>query len=75
MMTGGSSLINGVGGRGVGRMLGVGGVSGAILPSRSVQRDWMASIFARRCVLDTSNGSGESCCGVNDSVGSSYFQD
>ncbi len=26
-------------------MLGVGGGGGAILPSRSVQRDWMASIL------------------------------
>jgi hypothetical protein len=43
MLTG-SSI--GVGGRGVGRMLGVGGGSGATLPSRSVQRDWMASILS-----------------------------
>jgi hypothetical protein len=45
MMTGLSMSTNGVGGGGVGRMLGVGGGSGsgATLPSRSVQRDWMAS--------------------------------
>ncbi len=28
-----------------------------------------------RCVLDACNGGGESCCGVNNSVGSSYFRD
>ncbi len=28
-------------------MLGVGGGRGAILPSRSVRRDWMASILSR----------------------------
>ncbi len=43
-MTGVSLFINGVGGGGAGRILGVGGVGGAILPSRSVQRDWMASV-------------------------------
>jgi hypothetical protein len=41
-----SLLINEMGGGGVGRMLGVGRGSGAILPSRSVQRDWMASILS-----------------------------
>ena len=46
MMMGLSSLINGVGGGGVGRMLGVGGGSRAILPGRSVQRDWMTSILS-----------------------------
>jgi hypothetical protein len=45
MMMGLSSSINRVGGGGVGRMLGVGGGSDAISPSRSVQRDWMASIL------------------------------
>ncbi len=45
MMTGLFSLINGVGSGGVGRMLGAGGGSGAILPSRSVQRDCMAFIL------------------------------
>ncbi len=44
-MTMGSSLLTtGVSGGGVGRMLGVGGGSGATLPSSSVQRDRMASI-------------------------------
>jgi hypothetical protein len=28
-----------------------------------------------RCILDASNGGGESCCGINDSVGSSYIRD
>ncbi len=41
-----SLLTTGVGGGDVGRMLGVGGGSSATLPSRSVQRDWMASILA-----------------------------
>jgi hypothetical protein len=45
MMTGLSSSTNGVNGGGVGRMLGVGGGSSATLPSRSVQRDCMASIM------------------------------
>jgi hypothetical protein len=45
MMIGSYLLTTGVGGGGVGRMLGVGGGSGATLPSRSVQRDWMASIL------------------------------
>ncbi len=45
MMTGLSLSISGVGRGGVGRMLSVGGGSGTILPSRSVQRDWMASIL------------------------------
>ncbi len=45
MMMGSSSLINGVGGGGVGKILGVGVGSGAILPSRTVLRDWMASIL------------------------------
>ncbi len=31
--------------------------------------------FVGRCVLEACNGSGESCCGVNYSVGSSYFWD
>jgi hypothetical protein len=31
--------------------------------------------FVKRCILDTSNGSGESCCGVNDSAGGSYIRD
>ncbi len=44
MMIGLSSSTTGVGGGGVGRILGVGGGSGATSPSRSVQRDWMASI-------------------------------
>jgi hypothetical protein len=35
-----------VGGGGVGRMLGVGGGSAATSPSRSVQRDWIASILS-----------------------------
>ncbi len=38
MITGSSMSTNGAGGAGVGRMLGVGGGSGATLPSRSVQR-------------------------------------
>ncbi len=46
MMMGSSLLTTGVGGGGVGRMLGVGGGSGATLPSRSLQRDWMASILS-----------------------------
>ncbi len=46
MMMGLSLLTNGVGGGGVGRMLGVGGGSSATSPSRSVQRDWMASILS-----------------------------
>ncbi len=45
MMTGLSSSTTEVDGGEVGRMLGVGGGSGATLPSRSVQRDWMASIL------------------------------
>jgi hypothetical protein len=45
-MMGSSSLTTWVGGGGVGRMLGVGGESGATLPSRSAQRDWMASILS-----------------------------
>ncbi len=45
MITGSSSSITGVGGGGVGRMLGVGRGSGATSPSRSVRRDWMASIL------------------------------
>ncbi len=44
MMTVSSSLTTGVGGGGVGRMLSVGRGSGATSSSRSVQRDWMASI-------------------------------
>ncbi len=44
MMTGSLST-TGVGGGGIGRMLGVRGGSGATLPSRSVQKDWMASIL------------------------------
>ncbi len=44
MMMGSSLLAAEMGGGGVGRMLGVGGESGATLPSRSLQRDWMASI-------------------------------
>ncbi len=47
-MTVSSLSTTGVGGGGVGRMLGVGGGSGATLPSRSVQRDWMASILLGR---------------------------
>jgi hypothetical protein len=43
-MMGSSLLTTGLGGGGVGRMLGVGGGSGETLPSRSVQRDWMALI-------------------------------
>ena len=43
MMMGSSSLTTGVGGEGVGKMLVVGGGSGATLPNRSMQRDWMAS--------------------------------
>jgi hypothetical protein len=31
--------------------------------------------FIGRCVLDASSGGGESCCGVDDSVGSSYIRD
>jgi hypothetical protein len=31
--------------------------------------------FVGRCILDASNGGGESCCGVNDPVGSNYFRD
>ncbi len=46
MMMGSSSLTTEVGGGGVGRMLGVGGGSGAASPSRSVQRDWMVSILS-----------------------------
>ncbi len=46
-MTGSSFLTTGVGGGGVGRMLGANGGSGATFPSRSVQRDWMASILSR----------------------------
>ncbi len=45
MMMGSSLLTTGVGGRGVGRMLGVSGGSSAPSPSRSVQSDWMASIL------------------------------
>ena len=45
MMTGSSSSTTGVGGGGLGRMLGVGGRSSATSQSRSVQRDWMASIL------------------------------
>ncbi len=45
-MTGSSSLTTGVGGGGVGRMLDGGGESSATSPSRSVQRDWMASILS-----------------------------
>ncbi len=44
MMTGSSSLTTGVDSGVVGRMLGVGGGSSATLPSRSAQRDSMASI-------------------------------
>ncbi len=43
MMTGLSMLTKGVSTRGVGRMLGAGGGSGATSPSRRVRRDWMAS--------------------------------
>jgi hypothetical protein len=39
MMTGSSLLTTDEGGGGVGRMLGVGGGSGATSPSRSVQRN------------------------------------
>ncbi len=46
MMTGSSSSTTGVGGGGVGRMLGVSGGNSATLLSRSVQRDWMASILS-----------------------------
>ncbi len=45
MIMGLSTSTNGVGGGGVGRMLGVGGVSDVSLLSRSVQRDWMTSIL------------------------------
>jgi hypothetical protein len=31
--------------------------------------------FVGRCILDTSNGGSESCCGINDSFGSSYIRD
>ncbi len=44
-MAGSSLSTTGVGGRGVGRMLDVGEGSGATLPIRSVQRNWMASIL------------------------------
>ncbi len=47
MMMGSSSLTTGVDGEGVGRVLGVGGGSGATSPIRSVQRDWMASMLLR----------------------------
>jgi hypothetical protein len=43
MMMGSSSSTTGVGGEEVGRLLVVSGGRGATLPSRSVQRDWMAS--------------------------------
>ncbi len=46
MMMGSSLSTTVVGGGGLGRMLGVGGERGATLPSRSVQRDWMASILS-----------------------------
>jgi hypothetical protein len=46
-MMGSSLSTTGVGGVGVGSMLGVGGGSSATLPSRIVQRDWMASILLR----------------------------
>ncbi len=45
MMMGLSMLTKGVSTRGLGRMLGAGGGSGATLPSRRLQRDWMASIL------------------------------
>jgi hypothetical protein len=45
MMMGSSSSTAGVGGGDGGRMLGDGGGSGATSPSRSAQRDWMASIL------------------------------
>ncbi len=45
MMMGLSMVTNGVGGGGVGRILGVGGVSDVSLLIRSVQRDWMTSIL------------------------------
>ncbi len=44
-MMGSSLLTTGVSGGGVGRMLGDGGGSSGILPSRSMQKDWMASIL------------------------------
>ncbi len=47
MMMSLSTSTKGMGVQGVGRMLGAGGGSGAILPSRSVQRDWMNSILSR----------------------------
>jgi hypothetical protein len=31
--------------------------------------------FVVRCILDACNVGSESCCDVNDPVGSSYFQD
>jgi hypothetical protein len=46
MMMGQSPLTSGVSGGGVGGVLGFGGGSGATSPSRSVQRDWMASILS-----------------------------
>jgi hypothetical protein len=45
-MMGSPLSTTGVGGGGVGRMLDVGGGSSATLPSRSVQRDLMASILS-----------------------------
>jgi hypothetical protein len=64
MIMGSSLSTTGVGGGGVGRMLGVSGGSRATSPNSSVQRDWMASISL-----------GGASCGINDSVGSSYFRD
>ncbi len=31
--------------------------------------------FVKRYIVDASNGGCESCCGINNSVGSSYFRD
>jgi hypothetical protein len=56
-------------------MFGAGGGSGATLPSRRVRRDWMASIFFGRCILDAYYGGGQSFCGVNDSVSGCYLLD
>ncbi len=74
MMTGSSSLTTGVGGGGIGRMLGVGGGSSATSTSRSVQRDWMASILLRgESWMPAMAAVSLVVAGVNDSVGSSYF--
>jgi hypothetical protein len=55
-------------------MLGVGGGSGATSPSRSVKRDWMASISLGGTTWMPAMAV-VSFCGIDDSVGSSYFRD